>query len=91
MEGKAVNDDDSFEGGEAGGILYEIINDIEQIGYSVQAFVIPACAVNAPHRRDRIWVVAHAESVGIGGFGSQKRRIEQWQIQQKKQRSQTNT
>jgi len=42
------------------GVVYGIITDLEQIGYSVQPFVIPACAVNAPHRRDRVWIVAHA-------------------------------
>ncbi|HPV97952.1 MAG TPA: DNA (cytosine-5-)-methyltransferase [Spirochaetota bacterium] len=42
------------------GILYGIIGDLEQIGYSVQTFVIPACAVNAPHRRDRVWIVANS-------------------------------
>jgi len=41
------------------GILYGIIQDLEQIGYSVQAFVIPACTVNAPHRRDRVWIIAY--------------------------------
>ena len=44
---------------EYGGILYGIIGDLEQIGYSVQTFIIPACAVNAPHRRDRIAIVAY--------------------------------
>ncbi len=32
--------------------------DMESIGYAVRGFVIPACAVNAPHRRDRLWFVA---------------------------------
>ena len=44
--------------------------DLENAGYTVQAFIIPACAVNAPHRRDRCAIVAHAESVGqhrVGG------------------------
>ena len=35
-----------------------ICEDLEQEGYSVQPFVIPACAVGAPHRRDRVWIVA---------------------------------
>lgn len=44
-------------------VLYEIIENLENIGYNVQTFVIPACAVGAPHRRDRIFIVAHlAES-----------------------------
>jgi len=36
--------------------------DLENQSYTVQPFVIPACAVQAPHRRDRIWIVAHANS-----------------------------
>lgn len=39
--------------------LDRICNDIEQAGYSVQPIVIPACAVGAPHRRDRVWIIAH--------------------------------
>lgn len=35
-----------------------ICEDFERAGYSVQPFVIPACAVGAPHRRDRVWIVA---------------------------------
>lgn len=44
--------------------LDEICESIEREGYSVQPIVIPACAVGAPHRRDRVWIVAHAESGG---------------------------
>lgn len=35
-----------------------ICQGLEQAGYSVQPFIIPACAVGAPHRRDRVWIVA---------------------------------
>lgn len=38
------------------------IFDLEDVGYEVQAFIIPACAVNAPHRRDRVWIVANTNS-----------------------------
>ena len=38
----------------------EICGSLEREGYSVQTFVIPACAVGAPHRRDRVWFVANA-------------------------------
>jgi DNA (cytosine-5)-methyltransferase 1 len=38
--------------------LDNCISDLEGIGYDCQPLVIPACAVNAPHRRDRVWIVA---------------------------------
>ena len=48
--------------------LDDSISDLEREGYEVQAFVIPACAKNAPHRRDRVWIVAHSTSVTSGGL-----------------------
>ena len=42
-----------------------ICEDLECAGYSVQPFVIPACAVGAPHRRDRVWIIAHRTDTGI--------------------------
>ena len=38
--------------------LEAICQDLENAGYSVQPFLVPACAVGAPHRRDRLWIVA---------------------------------
>ena len=35
-----------------------ICEDFERAGYFVQPLVIPACAIGAPHRRDRVWIVA---------------------------------
>ena len=42
--------------------LDQVLSDLEGEGYAIQPFVIPACAVDAPHRRDRVWIVAHADS-----------------------------
>lgn len=42
-----------------------ICEDLECAGYSVQPIVIPACAVGAPHRRDRVWIIAHYTDAGI--------------------------
>ena len=39
--------------------LDEVISDLESEDYSVQTFIIPACAVNTPHRRDRVWILAY--------------------------------
>ena len=46
-----------------GGVVFEqVCLDLEASGYEVQPIIIPAVAVNAPHRRDRIWFVAHNNS-----------------------------
>ena len=41
-------------------VLETCYSDLENLGYSVQSFIIPACATGAPHRRDRVWIVAYA-------------------------------
>jgi DNA (cytosine-5)-methyltransferase 1 len=46
--------------------LDQVLSDLESKGYAVQPFVVPACAVDAPHRRDRVWIIAaHADSGDI--------------------------
>lgn len=44
-----------------GMVLEQVCTDLESEDYEVQPFIIPACAVNAPHRRDRVWIIAHTE------------------------------
>ncbi len=48
-------------------VVETICRDIEQEGYSIQPIVIPACAVGAPHRRDRVWFIAYRADTGIEG------------------------
>ena len=51
-----------------GGMVFdEVHSDLEFEGYEVQAVVIPAAAVNAPHGRDRVWFVAHSKSIRRDG------------------------
>jgi DNA-cytosine methyltransferase len=45
--------------------LDDVLTDLESEGYQTRAFVLPAAAVGAPHRRDRVFVVAHASSKGL--------------------------
>lgn len=45
-------------------VLETVCQDLEREGYSVHPFVIPACAVGAPHRRDRVWIIAHRADAG---------------------------
>jgi DNA (cytosine-5)-methyltransferase 1 len=47
--------------------LDEVLSDLEDIGYATRPFVVPACAVNAPHKRNRVWIIAHADSEGESG------------------------
>lgn len=41
-------------------MLDKVLFDLEGIGYTAQTFIVPACAFGAPHRRDRIWIVAYS-------------------------------
>jgi len=55
-----------------GGLVFDQVQaDLEIEGYEVLPFLLPACGVNAPHRRDRIWFVAYSRS-----NGQQLRRLE---------------
>jgi DNA (cytosine-5)-methyltransferase 1 len=70
-----------FTNWNGGLVFHEVLSDLENEGYEVQPYIIPACGVNAPHRRDRVWIVAHAKECDarrIGGNG-----IEGWKILQK--------
>jgi DNA (cytosine-5)-methyltransferase 1 len=55
--------------------LDQALSDLEGKDYEVQSFVIPACSVNAPHRRDRVWIcamdVAESKSLRAGGGSGQ--------------------
>jgi len=51
-----------------------VFTDLEGINYSAGATVVPACAVNAPHRRDRLWFVAKPSSVR-GDEGSENGEV----------------
>lgn len=42
--------------------LDDVLSDLGDLGYTAQPFVIPACSVNAPHRRDRVFIVAHSNN-----------------------------
>ena len=56
----------------AGLVFEQVCLDLEAAGYEVQPVIIPAVAVNAPHRRDRVWFVAHRTSERIGGRAGKK-------------------
>jgi len=43
--------------------LGTVLSDLEGAGYGHETLIIPACAVNAWHRRDRVWIVANTRSL----------------------------
>ena len=45
--------------------LDQVCADLEGQGYEVEPIIIPACAVDAPHRRDRVWIVGHSKLDGL--------------------------
>lgn len=61
--------------GFAGMELDNCLSDLEAIGYACGAFVIPACAVDAQHRRDRVWIIATnmVNSSSQSGWGGEPR------------------
>lgn len=44
--------------------LDEVLADLEAQNYAARAFIVPACGVDAPHRRDRLWIIAYTDSYG---------------------------
>ena len=51
-----------------GGVVFnEVQTDLENEGYEVIPFVLPACGVDAPHKRDRVWFIAYSKDKGVIG------------------------
>ena len=49
--------------------IQRICDDLESHGYSVQPVLIPACSVGAPHKRDRVFIIAHRTSANSNDKG----------------------
>ncbi len=56
--------------------IERVLGDLAQIRYDTEWHCIPAAAVGAPHRRDRVWIVAYPNSSGLEGTTSE--RSEAW-------------
>jgi len=46
--------------------LDQVLRSLAEIGYDAEWHCIPACAIGAPHRRDRIWIVAYTGRITTG-------------------------
>ena len=68
--------------------LDDVLDDLESEGYTTQPIIIPACAKDAKHRRDRVWIVANSEcnsegsayrsNCGFSSGGRQKQSVGEW-------------
>lgn len=62
--------------------LDPILEDLEREGYTWQAYLIPASAVGAPHKRERLWIIAHRHNNGCtSSDGIRQKRLSEidWQ------------
>src|SRR5690554_184961 len=65
-----------------GVVFEEVQSDLEVEGYEVQSFVLPAASVGAPHRRDRVWIVAYSDRYGGSRRENEKHSTEGGQSSQ---------
>lgn len=56
--------------------LISVLQDLWEIGYDAEWHCIPASAFGAPHRRDRIWIIAHPACIGKVGLSIGKEETE---------------
>ena len=52
--------------------LDQVLSDLESIGYTAQAFIVPACGVDAPHKRERVAILAYSVNRGCAVRGNRK-------------------
>jgi DNA (cytosine-5)-methyltransferase 1 len=61
--------------------LDRVLGDLATLGFNAEWHCIPAAAIGAPHRRDRVWIVGDAIEPGLerhprhGTFGAEFRRL----------------
>lgn len=61
------------------GMVFErVCADLESANYTVQTYIIPACATGAPHRRDRVWIVAQNPNNSAYGITQTRRHNGQY-------------
>ncbi len=56
--------------------LDEVLSDLAREAYAVRPFIVPACAADAPHRRDRVWIIARnvGDTISSRQCGNDRRR-----------------
>ena len=64
-----------------GGMVFdEVQTDLETEGYKVIPFILPACSVNAPHKRERVWFIANnSRLTGESEIAKWEERGQEWE------------
>ena len=74
--------------------LDDVCLDLEAEGYATQSFIIPACGVEAPHRRDRVWILGKRNVVDSDstrtGHGHGEVQGENGEVQQRNDHAESN-
>jgi DNA (cytosine-5)-methyltransferase 1 len=64
--------------------LDEVLSSLEAEGYATETYLIPAVGLNAPHKRERVWIVAHEHSKNnpaidvVSDSNSKSTGLERW-------------
>lgn len=66
----------SMDGGD---VLGEILASLENEGYNVQTFLIPAIATGAPHRRARLWIIANLSGIDVWGHSRKQKKRQEYE------------
>jgi DNA (cytosine-5)-methyltransferase 1 len=53
-----------------------VLSDLENAGYIAETLIIPAVSVDAPHRRDRVWIVAHCVNAGLERYAGDGKGVD---------------
>jgi DNA (cytosine-5)-methyltransferase 1 len=67
--------------------LERTVADLEAEGYEVQPLIIPACAVGAPHRRDRVWIIAYSDVARWDAAHAYRSRLQEARAEQQTARA----
>jgi DNA (cytosine-5)-methyltransferase 1 len=57
--------------------LDQVHTDVEAEGYEVESLIVPACGVDAPHRRDRVWIMADSKGGRMEGGWANREQVAQ--------------
>ena len=63
-------------------VLDEVYADLGNEGYEIESFVLPAAGINAPHKRDRVWIVANSKGIRSGNWKPENNNSGEWLLEE---------